>query len=71
MTKRQATVDEIVAAIEAPRHTVIADEVTSLTNPGIPQPMASKLIANSFPQTAATPQQPEPAFADSPTPTPP
>ena len=50
MTKRQATVDEIVAAIEAARDKVMADEVKSLTKLGIPKSMAYQMIASRFRQ---------------------
>ena len=68
MTKRQATVDEIVAAIEAARDKVMADEVKSLTKLGIPKAMAYQVIANRFHQTAANQDEAEPDFDAGPTP---
>ena len=68
MSKRQATVDEIVAAIEAARDKVMADEVKSLTKLGIPKAMAYQVIANRFHQTAANQDEAEPDFDAGPAP---
>ena len=62
MAKRNATVDEIVAAIEAARDKVMADEVKSLTKLGIPKAMAYQVIANRFHQTTANQDEAEPDF---------
>ncbi len=62
MAKRNATVDEIVAAIEAARDKVMADEVKSLTKLGIPKTMAYQVIANRFHQTTANQDEAEPDF---------
>jgi hypothetical protein len=53
MNKRQASVDEIVAAIEQARDKVMADEVKSLTKLGIPKAMAYQVVANRFHQNGA------------------
>ena len=60
MTKRQATVDEIVAAIEAARDKVMADEVKSLTKLGIPKAMAYQMIASRFHQKVGNQEEAEP-----------
>ncbi|GAC1658515.1 MAG: hypothetical protein NVS9B1_18560 [Candidatus Dormibacteraceae bacterium] len=62
MSKRQATIDEIVTAIEAARDKVMADEVKSLTKLGIPKAMAYQVIANRFHQVAANQDEAEPDF---------
>jgi hypothetical protein len=49
-TKRTATLDEILAAIESARDKVMADEVKSLTKLGIPKAMAYQMIASRFHQ---------------------
>ena len=49
-TKRTATLDEVLAAIEAARDKVMADEVKSLTKLGIPKAMAYQMIASRFHQ---------------------
>ena len=60
MSKRQATVDEIVAAIEAARDKVMADEVKSLTKLGIPKAMAYQMIASRFHQKIGGHEEAEP-----------
>ncbi len=49
-TKRTATLEEVLAAIEAARDKVMADEVKSLTKLGIPKAMAYQMIASRFHQ---------------------
>ena len=49
-TKRTATLDEVLAAIEAARDKVMADEVKSLTKLGIPKSMAYQMIASRYRQ---------------------
>jgi hypothetical protein len=61
MGKRNATVDEIVTAIEAARDKVMADEVKSLTKLGIPKAMAYQVVANRFHQNG-TQDEAEPDF---------
>ena len=61
MNKRQASVDEIVAAIEQARDKVMADEVKSLTKLGIPKAMAYQVVANRFHQNGAQ-DEAEPDF---------
>jgi hypothetical protein len=62
MSKRLATVDEIVVAIEAAREKVMADEVKSLTKLGIPKAMAYQVVANRFHQNGTSPDEAEPDF---------
>lgn len=50
MAKRGATVEEVLAAIEAARDKVMADEVKSLTKLGIPKTMAYQMVASRFQQ---------------------
>ena len=47
-TKRTATVEEVLAAVEAARDKVMADEIKSLTKLGIPKAMAYQMIASRF-----------------------
>ncbi len=49
-SKRTATLEEVLAAIEAARDKVMADEVKSLTKLGIPKAMAYQMIASRFHQ---------------------
>ena len=44
------TVDDIVAAIEAARDKVMADEVKSLVKLGLPKNVATKMVADRFRQ---------------------
>jgi hypothetical protein len=60
MAKRAATVEEILAAIEAARDKVMADEVKSLTKLGIPKAMAYQMIASRFHQKVASQDEGEP-----------
>ena len=62
MSKRQASVDEIVAAIEQARDKVMADEVKSLTKLGIPKAMAYQVVANRFHQNGGGQDDVEPDF---------
>lgn len=62
MSKRLATVDEIVAAVEAAREKVMADEVKSLTKLGIPKAMAYQVVANRFHQNGNSQDEAEPDF---------
>ena len=48
--KRSATVEEVLAAIEAARDKVMADEIKSLTKLGIPKAMAYQMISSRFHQ---------------------
>ncbi len=50
--RRTATLDELLAAIEAARDKVMADEIKSLTKLGIPKTMAYQMIASRFHQKA-------------------
>jgi hypothetical protein len=59
MAKRIASVDEILAAIDAARDKVMADEVKSLTKLGIPKAMAYQMIASRFHQKVGTQEESE------------
>jgi hypothetical protein len=50
MVKRSISVEEVLAAIDAARDKVMADEVKSLTKLGIPKAMAYQMIASRFHQ---------------------
>ena len=50
MAKKTASIEEVLASIEAARDKVMADEVKSLTKLGIPKTMAYQMIANRFHQ---------------------
>jgi hypothetical protein len=58
--KRNATVEEILAAIEAARDKVMADEVKSLTKLGIPKSMAYQMVASRFQQKSGNQEDAEP-----------
>ena len=68
MVKKTATIEEVLAAVDAARDKVMADEVKSLTKLGIPKAMAYQVIANRFHQTAANQDEAEPDFDAGPTP---
>src|SRR5207249_3826029 len=53
MVKKTASIEEVLAAIEAARDKVMADEVKSLTKLGIPKAMAYQMIASRFHQELA------------------
>jgi hypothetical protein len=52
--KAKTAIDEVIAAIEAARDKVMADEVKSLTKLGIPRAMAYQMVAARFRQTVVT-----------------
>jgi hypothetical protein len=58
--KRSATVEEVLAAIEAARDKVMADEIKSLTKLGIPKAMAYQMISSRFHQKGGSQEEPEP-----------
>jgi hypothetical protein len=59
--KRSATVEEVLAAIEAARDKVMADEIKSLTKLGIPKAMAYQMISSRFHQgKSGSNDEPEP-----------
>ena len=58
--KRTATVDDVLAAIEAARDKVMADEIKSLTKLGIPKAMAYQMIASRFRQKVPGQEEAEP-----------
>ena len=59
-TKRTATLEEVLAAIDAARDKVMADEVKSLTKLGIPKAMAYQMIASRFHQKIGGHEEAEP-----------
>ena len=60
MAKKTASVEEVLAAIDAARDKVMADEVKSLTKLGIPKAMAYQMIASRFHQKAPGTEEAEP-----------
>ena len=60
MVKRSVSVDEVLAAIDAARDKVMADEVKSLTKLGIPKAMAYQMIASRFHQKIGGHEEAEP-----------
>lgn len=58
--RRSATVEEVLAAIEAARDKVMADEIKSLTKLGIPKAMAYQMIASRFHQKGGSQEEAEP-----------
>ncbi len=54
------TVEEVLAAIEAARDKVMADEIKSLTKLGIPKAMAYQMISSRFHQKAGGADEAEP-----------
>ena len=60
MAKRTTTVEEVLAAIDAAKDKVMADEVKSLTKLGIPKQMAYQMIASRFHQKVGGQEESEP-----------
>ncbi|HKW73832.1 MAG TPA: hypothetical protein VJQ08_13535 [Candidatus Dormibacteraeota bacterium] len=60
MAKKTASIEEVLAAIEAARDKVMADEVKSLTKLGIPKAMAYQMIASRFHQKVGNQEEAEP-----------
>jgi len=58
--KRSVTVEEVLAAVEAARDKVMADEIKSLTKLGIPKAMAYQMISSRFHQKGAGQEEAEP-----------
>jgi hypothetical protein len=58
--KRTATVEEVLAAIEAARDKVMADEIKSLTKLGIPKAMAYQMISSRYHQKGGAQEEAEP-----------
>ena len=52
--KPRTAVDDVIAAIEAARDKVMADEVKALSKLGIPRAMAYQMVAARFHQTVVT-----------------
>ena len=63
--QRNATIEEILTAIEAARDKVMAEEVKSLSKLGIPKAMAYQMVASRFRQKAGAEDEPDP-FESSP-----
>ena len=59
MVKKTASIEEVLAAIEAARDKVMADEVKSLTKLGIPKAMAYQMIASRFHQKVGNQEEAE------------
>src|ERR1700686_508230 len=59
MVKRTASIEEVLAAVEAARDKVMADEVKSLTKLGIPKAMAYQMIASRFHQKVGNQEEAE------------
>lgn len=59
-SRRAATLEEVLAAIEAARDKVMSDEIKSLTKLGIPKAMAYQMIASRFHQKAPGQDEAEP-----------
>ena len=59
-SRRMATLEEVLAAIEAARDKVMADEIKSLTKMGIPKAMAYQMIASRYHQKAPGQEEAEP-----------
>jgi|SRR3979490_2000211 hypothetical protein len=53
-TKARTAIDDVIAAIEAARDKVMADEVKALTKLGIPRAMAYQMVAARFHQNVVT-----------------
>lgn len=60
MVKKMASIEEVLAAVEAARDKVMADEVKSLTKLGIPKAMAYQMIASRFHQKVGNQEEAEP-----------
>ena len=60
MVKKTASIEEVLAAIDAARDKVMADEVKSLTKLGIPKAMAYQMIASRFHQKVGNQEEAEP-----------
>jgi hypothetical protein len=60
MVKKTASIEEVLAAIEAARDKVMADEVKSLTKLGIPKAMAYQMISSRFHQKVGSQEEAEP-----------
>ena len=58
--RRSASVEEVLAAVEAARDKVMADEIKSLTKLGIPKAMAYQMISSRFHQKGGSQEEAEP-----------
>jgi hypothetical protein len=59
-SKRTATIEEILSAIDAARDKVMADEVKSLSKLGIPKAMAYQMVSSRFRQKSGGDDEPDP-----------
>jgi hypothetical protein len=59
-SKKTATVEEILSAIDAARDKVMADEVKSLSKLGIPKAMAYQMVSSRFRQKSGGDEEPDP-----------
>jgi hypothetical protein len=64
-TKARTAIDDVIAAIEAARDKVMADEVKGLTKLGIPRAMAYQMVAARFHQNVVTDGESGPEFENS------
>jgi hypothetical protein len=60
MVKKTASIEEVLAAVEAARDKVMSDEVKSLTKLGIPKAMAYQMIASRFHQKVGNQEEADP-----------
>jgi hypothetical protein len=63
--KARTAIDDVIAAIEAARDKVMADEVRGLTKLGIPRAMAYQMVAARFHQNVVTDGESGPEFENS------
>jgi hypothetical protein len=59
-SKKTATIEEILSAIDAARDKVMADEVKSLSKLGIPKAMAYQMVSSRFRQKSGGDDEPDP-----------
>src|SRR3989440_8471110 len=66
-TKARTAIDDVIAAIEAARDKVMADEVNALTKLAIPPPIAYQILAPRFHHNVVTPaHRPPPPLPNTP-----
>lgn len=63
--KVRTAIDDVIAAIEAARDKVMADEVKAMTKLGIPRAMAYQMVAARFHQNVVTDGEGGPEFESS------
>jgi hypothetical protein len=59
-SKKTATIEEILSAIDAARDKVMADEVKSLSKLGIPKAMAYQMVSSRYRQKSGADDEPDP-----------